>query len=169
MRCDTIIEELLDFTRASDLQLENTALDNLCSEVLNEYEFPENIKITRKFLSNAIIKIDKEKIRRALINILNNACMAMFQSENNEIQNPLKLKILTGHSDTKVWIEILDTGPGIPDTEINKIFEPLYSTRAYGIGLGLPIVKQIMEKHSGGISIESQSGGETSVKLWFPI
>lgn len=169
MRCDTIIEELLDFTRASDLQLENTALDDLCSEVLNEYEFPENIKITRKFLSNAIIKIDKEKIRRALINILNNACMAMFQSENNEIQNPLKLKILTGHSDTKVWIEILDTGPGIPDTEINKIFEPLYSTRAYGIGLGLPIVKQIMEKHSGGISIESQSGGETSVKLWFPI
>lgn len=93
----------------------------------------------------------------------------MFQSENNEIQNPLKLKILTGRSDTKVWIEILDTGPGIPDTEINKIFEPLYSTRAYGIGLGLPIVKQIMEKHSGGISIESQSGGETSVKLWFPI
>ena len=169
MRCDTIIEELLDFTRASDLQLENTALDDLCSEVLNEYEFPENIKITRKFLSNAIIKIDKEKIRRALINILNNACMAMFQSENNEIQNPLKLKILTGRSDTKVWIEILDTGPGIPDTEINKIFEPLYSTRAYGIGLGLPIVKQIMEKHSGGISIESQSGGETSVKLWFPI
>lgn len=169
MRCDTIIEELLDFTRASDLQLENIALDDLCSEVLNEYEFPENIKITRKFLSNAIIKIDKEKIRRALINILNNACMAMFQSENNEIQNPLKLKILTGRSDTKVWIEILDTGPGIPDTEINKIFEPLYSTRAYGIGLGLPIVKQIMEKHSGGISIESQSGGETSVKLWFPI
>jgi len=169
MRCNTIIEELLDFTRSSDLQLENTALDDLCSEVLNEYEFPENIKITRKFLSNAIIKIDKEKIRRALINILNNACMAMPQSEINVIQNPLKLKILTGRSDTKVWIEILDTGSGIPDTEINKIFEPLYSTRAYGIGLGLPIVKQIMEKHSGGISIDSKSGSETSVKLWFPI
>jgi len=169
MRCDTIIEELLDFTRSSELHLEITALDNLCDEVLNEYVFPENVKITKEFSSDAIIKIEKEKIRRCLINILNNSCLAMLESENNEIQNPLRLNILTGRSDTKVWIEIIDNGPGIPDSEINKIFEPLYSTRTYGIGLGLPIVKQIMEQHSGGISIDSKSGSETSVKLWFPL
>ncbi|MCZ6804243.1 MAG: HAMP domain-containing sensor histidine kinase, partial [Proteobacteria bacterium] len=169
MRCDTIIEELLDFTRSSELHLEITALDNLCDEVLNEYVFPENVKITKEFSSDAIIKIEKEKIRRCLINILNNSCLAMLESENNEIQNPLKLNILTGRSDTKVWIEIIDNGPGIPDSDVNKIFEPLYSTRTYGIGLGLPIVKQIMEQHSGGISIDSKSGSETSVKLWFPL
>ena len=93
--------------------------------------------------------MDKEKIRRCLVNIINNACQAMIQSDNNEETRPLKLNISTGYSDINAWIEINDTGPGIPDKDIDKIFEPLYSTKTYGIGLGLPIVKQIMEQHSG--------------------
>ena len=67
-----------------------------------------------------------------------------------------------------VEITVTDTGPGIPDKELNNIFEPLYSTKTYGIGLGLSIVKQIMEQHSGGISISSHSAKGACVKLWFP-
>ena len=169
MRCDSIIEELLSFTRSSDLHLEETLLDDWCNEAINEYAFPENIEISKNFSSGATTKIDKEKIRRCLINIINNACQAMIQSENNEETRPLKLSIYTGYSDTNAWVEINDTGPGIPDKDIDKIFEPLYSTKTYGIGLGLPIVKQIMEQHSGGISIGNHSTEGAFVKLWFPL
>jgi signal transduction histidine kinase len=93
----------------------------------------------------------------------------MLQPENNEEIRPLKLNISTGYSDTNAWIEINDTGPGIPDKDIDKIFEPLYSTKTYGIGLGLPIVKQIMEQHSGGISISSHTTEGACVKLWLPL
>ncbi len=169
MRCGTIIEELLDFTRPSELYLEETLLDDLCNEVINEYAFPENIEISKKLSSGTTVKIDKEKIRRCLINIINNACQALLPSENNEVMRPLKINISTGYSDTNAWIEINDTGSGIPDKEIDNIFEPLYSTKTYGIGLGLPIVKQIMEQHSGRISISNHTPRGACVKLWFPL
>ena len=169
MRCDSIIEELLSFTRSSDLHLEETLLDDWCNEAINEYAFPENIEISKNLSSGATTKIDKEKIRRCLINIINNACQAMIQSENNEETRPLKLNISTGYSDINAWIEIKDTGPGISDKDIDNIFEPLYSTKTYGIGLGLPIVKQIMEQHSGRISIGNHSTEGAFVKLWFPL
>jgi len=169
LRCDTIIEELLDFTRSSELDLEEALLDDLCNEVINEYAFPENIEISKKLSSGVTVKLDKEKIRRCLINIINNACQAMLLSEDNELVRPLKLIISSGRSDADVWIEINDTGPGIPEKDIHKIFEPLYSTKTYGIGLGLPIVKQIMEKHSGGISIDNHTTEGACIKLWFPL
>jgi len=169
MRCDTIIEELLDYTRSSELHIEEILLDDLCNEVPDEYAFPENIEIIKKSSSGATAKIDKENIRRCLINIINNACQAMLQNDNNEVKMPLKLYMTTGHSDGKAWIEIKDSGPGIPINEINKIFEPLYSTKTYGIELGLAIVKQIMEQHSGGISINSNTTEGTCAKLWLPL
>ncbi len=61
---------------------------------------------------------------------------------------------------------IEDRGPGIPPDVYGKIFEPLYSTKGFGVGLGLPVVKQIMEQHGGGIEIETEEGRGTSVCLW---
>ena len=66
-------------------------------------------------------------------------------------------------------IQIIDTGPGIHPDNLDKIFEPLYSTKGFGVGLGLPLVKQIMEQHSGGIDIKSDFGYGTNVTLWVPI
>jgi len=61
-----------------------------------------------------------------------------------------------------------DNGPGIPPDVLAKVFEPLFSTRTFGVGLGLPIVKQIMEGHGGGVEIESRVGEGTRVVLWLP-
>ena len=168
IRCDTIIEELLDFTRSSELRLEETPLDDWCNEILNEYEFPDDIEIVKNLSSGATVNMEREKIRRCLINILNNACQAMLQPDISDLGKPFKLNFLTNQSDNKIWIEINDTGPGIAKSELSKIFEPLYSTKTYGVGLGLPIVKQIMEHHSGGISVSSKLGEGTSIKLWLP-
>ena len=61
-----------------------------------------------------------------------------------------------------------DYGPGIPPDILPKIFEPMFSTKSFGVGLGLPVVKQIMEQHGGGIEIESEEGRGTWVCLWLP-
>ena len=64
---------------------------------------------------------------------------------------------------------MIDTGQGIPPDRLERIFEPLYSTKGFGVGLGLPIVKQIMEMHGGGIDIESKPGEGTRTTLWLPL
>ncbi len=65
-------------------------------------------------------------------------------------------------------IAISDTGSGIPEDILVKIFEPLFSTKTSGVGLGMPTVKQIMEQHDGGIEVESKQGEGTTVTLWLP-
>ena len=61
-----------------------------------------------------------------------------------------------------------DTGPGIPEYVQEKIFEPLFSTKSFGVGLGMSAVKQIMQQHGGGIEIETEAGHGTEITLWLP-
>ncbi|MCH8997656.1 MAG: ATP-binding protein, partial [Proteobacteria bacterium] len=68
----------------------------------------------------------------------------------------------------RIEIVIEDNGPGIPADVLPRIFEPLYSTRGFGMGLGLPVARQIMELHGGGIEIETEEGCGTRVCLWLP-
>jgi signal transduction histidine kinase len=69
----------------------------------------------------------------------------------------------------RLEIRISDTGCGIPEEVLNRVFEPLFSTKSFGIGLGLSIVKSIMEQHDGDVEINSQAGEGTTVTLWLPI
>lgn len=69
----------------------------------------------------------------------------------------------------KLEILIADNGPGIPAEVRDKIFEPLFSTKTFGVGLGLPTVKQIMEQHGGGVEISKRRGGGAKFALWLPL
>ena len=93
----------------------------------------------------------------------------MTSDENSSTQNDMKLSINTRKNNGTLEIQISDSGPGITDDDLNKIFEPLYSTKIYGVGLGLSIVKQIIEQHGGSIEIKSIKGQGTSVNLILPI
>ena len=67
-----------------------------------------------------------------------------------------------------VRLSIIDTGPGIPPDVLPRIFEPLFTTKSFGVGLGLPTVRQIVEQHGGTIDVASAGEGGTTVTVWLP-
>ncbi len=170
VRCDRIIDELLDFTRISQIEPERTSLDDWLKDTLNEQTLPAGVALQLALAQpDVAVSLDRDRFRRAIINIFDNACQAMI-GYGNEDANPEAhtLTVRTQVSDRRVEVIFLDTGPGIPSDIHEKIFEPMYSTKGFGVGLGLPVVKQIMEQHGGGIKIESEEGRGTRVCLWLP-
>lgn len=170
VRCDRIIDELLDFTRISDLEPEPTALDSWLDSTLSEQVLPSQVELRRDFNMTGIdITIDRDRIRRAVINLFDNACQAMTDpAAKNDGDTDHILTVTTRVSDDRIEIVFEDNGPGIPADVRPMIFEPLFSTKGFGVGLGLPAVKQIMEQHGGGIDIDSTPGQGARVRLWLP-
>ncbi len=170
VRCDRIIEELLDFTRFSDIETEPTPLDDWLRNVLEEQALPSGVNLRRDLgLAGVAVLFDQDRFRRAVINVVDNACQAML-GEGDERAEPGKrvLTVRTRERHGRIEVIFSDTGPGIPPDDYENIFEPLFSTKGFGVGLGLPIVKQIMEQHGGGIEIETEEGRGTQVYLWLP-
>jgi signal transduction histidine kinase/DNA-binding LacI/PurR family transcriptional regulator len=174
VRCDAIISELLDYTRDRVLQRSPTAidvwLDRVLNEALDQRIIPESIVCIRELNANADgtleVLIDSEHLRRAIVNVVNNAVDAM--REVGLAEREKRLTVSTQVTGGRLEIRISDTGCGIPDEVKTKLFEPLFSTKSFGIGLGLPIVKGIMEQHGGGVEISSQVDAGTTIVLWLP-
>jgi signal transduction histidine kinase len=164
-RCNRIINELLDYTRKREIKLERTEIDSWLNGVLDEQEFPKEIECVRELHSGIVLLIDRENIRRAVNNVITNAIQAL-QEEDSRGNRITVESVKTGE-----WLELrfIDTGPGIPDEIKKKIFEPLFSTRSFGVGLGVPIIKNIMEEHQGEVKFQSEVDKGTIVTLTLPI
>ena len=78
------------------------------------------------------------------------------------------IALQTGDRDDGVWVSIADSGGGIPTEELNRIFEPFYTTKKKGSGLGLMIVQRIVREHGGKIDLESNVGKGTTFRIWLP-
>jgi len=117
-------------------------------------------------LKDQYINIDATKIQRAITNALDNASQAIQSNEDPAFQAEISIK--TFSSDGRVTIEIQDNGIGIAESNLDKIFEPLFSTKNFGVGLGLPIIKKIIEQHNGGVIVNSSIGSGTRLSLWLP-
>jgi len=169
-RCDRIVDELLDFTRISALESESTPLDSWLEEVIAEQNVPETVTLRHDLgLGEAAVLIDPDRLRRAVINVMDNACQAMTEARPAAADDggrADRLTVRTRRRNGRIEIEFEDSGPGIPDDLRERIFEPLFSTKSFGAGLGLPVVQQIMEQHGGGIDIETVPAGGTRVCLW---
>ncbi len=170
-RSDRIVTELLDFTRAKGLQLVSTALGEWLSDVLDEQEIPEGIELARDFQTAGIkVDVDPERLRRAVINVVDNAFQALAATPGATNENtPRAVTVTTRITEGRFELVFADNGPGIPGDVLPQVTEPLFSTKSFGTGLGLPTVKRIMEDHNGGIEIESEVGQGTRVVLWLPL
>ena len=164
-RCNRIINELLDYTRKREIKLVRTEIDSWLNEVLNEQEFPEEIECVRELHSGIVLQIDREYMRRVIFNVITNAIQAL-QEEDSKGN---RITVESVKSGEQLELRFIDTGPGIPDEIREKIFEPLFSTKSFGVGLGVPIVKNIMEEHQGEVKFQSEADKGTVVTLTLPI
>lgn len=106
-------------------------------------------------------RVDSEKMKRVIINLIKNAVDAMPTGGTLTMKNRTLEK--------RLEIAISDTGTGIPEETQEKIWQPLFTTKAKGVGLGLCICKRIVEAHKGNISVESKVGEGTTFKITFPL
>ena len=107
------------------------------------------------------VRFDEKQIREVMINLIQNAVRAMKDG------GELELKTLL--NEENVVVQVTDTGEGIPERNMEKIFSPFFSTREGGLGLGLSIVQRIVESHGGKITCKSSAGKGTTFEITLPL
>ena len=169
-RCHKIINDLLDFSKTSESDREETTLDAWLEGVFRELAHPAWLSF--QFLpgtDGTQVPLDQDRIRRVVINLYENAVQALESTMENGNGGQRELTVRTKLQNGNVEIVFEDNGPGISENVMDRIFEPLFSTKTYGTGLGLPTVKNIMEQEGGGVSIHSSGNEGTQASIWLPI
>jgi PAS domain S-box-containing protein len=164
-RLDYIVTQFLGAIRPAPLQMKLASLNDVAVKTV-ELLRPEieNRGITVKTkLARTLTAtpIDATQMQQVLVNLMKNAAQAMTTGGTLTLQ--------TGENSDSVWISVSDTGGGIPQEQINRIFEPFYTTKKKGSGLGLMIVQRIVRAHSGRIELESNEGRGTTFRVWLPL
>jgi NO-binding membrane sensor protein with MHYT domain/nitrogen-specific signal transduction histidine kinase len=168
-RCASIIADLLNFARKKDLEREPTAIAAWLAETLDEHALPERIKLERDLRASDEIPVDRQKLRQIVVNLVDNAAQAMMDPQWQPAEGQARcITVQTESADQGVRISIIDNGPGMPADVLARIFEPLFTTKTSGIGLGMPIVQQLVEMHQGTIAIDSTVGQGTTIRIWLP-
>jgi PAS domain S-box-containing protein len=155
-----IITDLLEYSREMKLELAETDLGSLVRETISSLKVPLSIKIVNSVKSRLSIEVDEERMRRVFINIIKNAFDAMPKG------GTITLKSV--RTDGKVAISISDTGSGMSKETIRKLWTPLFTTKAKGMGFGLAICKRIVEAHRGKITVETAVGKGTTFTITIP-
>jgi len=163
-RLDYIITQFLQAIRPSPPQIKLGSLNDVVSETLEllRPELENRGLIIHEKLDERIssVFLDASQIKQVLVNLVKNAMQAMTRGGT--------LVLETGESSENVWVRVSDTGGGISQDQINRIFEPFYTTKEKGTGLGLMIVQRIVQNHNGRIEVQSQVGEGTSFRICFP-
>jgi PAS domain S-box-containing protein len=156
-----IIADLQDYSRQLNPEFQHVDLTNIVADVFKTITFPNNVKLTLNINPLPAISLDPTFTRRALTNLINNAIQAM--------PNGGQLEVAAYQENSSINIVIADTGVGIPDKVKANIFTPMFTTKAKGQGLGLAVVKRLVEAQGGSISFESKVGVGTKFLIKLPI
>jgi CheY-like chemotaxis protein/two-component sensor histidine kinase len=163
-RLNRVIGELLEFARAPDIKKRMTDINGLLEhslQLIAQDADAKKIVIRRNFSEDLChILVDPDRLTQCLLNLYLNAIQAMPEGG-----------YLTVGSQTdasgRLLIHVEDTGSGIPPEDIDRIFNPYYTTKPQGTGLGLAIVHKIVEAHDGGVQVDSTPGKGTHFTLTF--
>jgi PAS domain S-box-containing protein len=164
-RLDYIVTQFLQAIRPSLSQLKPALINDVVKETLRLLK-PElenrGLNISEKLARRmSPSPIDAGQMQQVLVNLVKNAMQAMTKGGTLTLQ--------TGQNADAVWVSVSDTGGGIPQEQINRIFEPFYTTKKKGTGLGLMIVQRIVRQHRGHIELESHVGQGTMFRVWLPL
>ena len=165
VRLDYIVTQFLQAIRPSPPQLQAAAVNDVVLGTLEllrpELDNRGLVVETRLARQLPEAPLDPAQIKQVLVNLIKNSMQAMTRGG--------VLTLSTGTLGDGVWISIADTGTGIAQDQLNRIFEPFYTTKKKGSGLGLMIVYRIVREHGGRIDVESHPGRGTRFRLWLPL
>ena len=158
---DKIINDLLDYSREMHLQLIKYPAHTLVDEALKMIQVPDRIQIVNHVDEGICIWVNADNMMRVFINLIKNAIDAMPEKGT--------LKISSCQTRDCVEIAFADTGIGIHEETLKKLFMPLFTTKAQGMGFGLAISKRLVEAHGGLITVETEQGKGSTFKITLPI
>jgi signal transduction histidine kinase len=157
---DKIINDLLEYSREMNLTLSKYEACTLVDEALQMVKVPDRIQVTNNVQKAFWIWVNADKMMRVYINLIKNAVDAMPQEGT--------LEISSCHTKDSMEISFTDTGSGIPKETLEKLFTPLITTKAQGMGFGLAICKRIVEAHGGTIKVKTAVNIGTTFTITLP-
>jgi len=162
-RLENILKEILGFVKSSRVNKSNVNINDLLSGIV-DFIAPEmderHNTVIKEFSEQTIIAvIDPDRIKEAILNIFTNAAQATDHGT---------ITVKTRIEDHEAVIELIDTGCGIKDEDLKNIFNPFFTTKPQGTGLGLAVTHKIIQEHDGKVKVESVWGGGTAFKIYLP-
>ena len=168
-RVERSISHLLRYAREEDMRLARLRMTDVLESALETFRDRadrERVEIVRQFDSEGAMRGDAEQLRRVVINLVGNALDAVGSIDREKPRVLIAMgENLAG---TEVWVRIEDNGPGMDEKARDRVFNPFVTSKENGTGLGLPIVKKIIEAHGGQIELASAPGEGTEFVLSFP-
>ncbi|MDE2445468.1 MAG: hypothetical protein KGO94_04760 [Alphaproteobacteria bacterium] len=174
-RCDDIITQLLDFSRSKKLSCRSENLDKWLEKIVAEEasQLPAVVTIECLFgLENLQVPFDPSRLQRAIINLVSNASEAMVgngEDPSRFATSTPRITISTSIEGEFAMISVQDNGVGIAPENLEKIREPLFTTKSFGTGLGLPAVDQIVQQHGGKLVVHSRVGEGANFTILLPL
>jgi signal transduction histidine kinase len=156
-----IINDLLEYSKEVKLELSETDPMTILAEVLSRVKVPGNVKTVNETRDEPRFKVDIEKMLRVFTNLTKNALDAM--------PNGGTMTIRSERDGNTAVFSFSDTGEGMSKETLAKLWTPLFTTKAKGMGFGLPICKRFVEGHGGRISAESEAGKGSTFTVVLPI
>ena len=157
----TVIEDILEFAHTPPLLPAACSVNAVVTLALERAQIPANIRVMRRLgVDLPPVVCDEERLGRVFVNVITNAVQAMPQGG--------KLNVRTHQSGDRVEIVFADDGEGIAPENLDRIFEPMFTTKLRGIGLGLTVVRRTVEQHGGEISVKSRPGQGTTFTITLP-
>jgi len=177
-RVDGLVRELLDLARPAALQAAPVNIHAVLSDVIvlaRGFPGGDRISYTERYdpsLPN--VRGDREKLTQVLLNLVRNAVEAVQASEQREIRletsvASLRLRAAGGRTRPLARVSVVDSGPGIPDSMLPRLFTPFATSKAHGTGLGLAISRRIVEAHGGRIEVKNRGSGGAEASVFLPL
>ncbi|HCS20450.1 MAG TPA: hypothetical protein DIW47_07795 [Bacteroidetes bacterium] len=165
-RINNLIKDLLSSTKETKIQKCQTDLAGVIRqalELVNDRILLKKIQLkVDKLIDGSVLELDPQRLRMAFLNILTNAIEAMESTKTR------KLEIAMTETSKEIKVSISDTGIGISEEDKKRIFEPFFTKRSGGVGLGMTTVLHVLTAHDASIQIDSSKGEGTSFQITFP-
>jgi len=167
---DKIITDLLDFTRVKSQTPQPASVSNLIHQTLERFPAPPSVKVELDIPADLPqIYADPQHVVQVLINLVSNACQSMVSTNpSGGAENVGKLTVSASALGDMIKIKVQDTGTGISPENMKKLFEPLFTTKTKGIGLGLAVSRKLTESNGGRVEVQSELGKGSIFTVYLP-